>query len=523
MQTSALNAILTRAAATHGSKTVANWFQRDESITYQQLAEKVNLVSHALTQWGVTPQSHIAVMMPSCAESMSLWLAIARVGAVMTPVNQAYQADELHYILHNSDAEYLFIDASYQPLLEQMSEPLPLLKQVCVIGSCPQLRSDQMAWTELLAKACAHEAVAQQPIHANALFSIQYTSGTTGKPKGCMLSQEYWVRLASVAAEVGAERDLENCLIWAPFYYMDGQWQMLMTMLLGGTAHIANKMSLSQFGYWLGEYQINYCTLPEPFMQNLDEAAVQDWPLRMVNTFAWRPHNIEKLQRMFGPIGRDGFGMTEVGGVTSTHAETDIQAHKGTCGQLIDALVKTTIRNQHGEPVQPGQQGELWVNNQHMLQGYYKNQQANIDAFVDGWFRTGDLARIDKQGYMYITGRLKEMIKRSGENISAREVEATILQQPLVAEVAVVGVPDITRKEEVKAFVLLKDEDQANEALAVSIISQCKASLAAYKVPRYIEFITELPRTPTRKVAKHELNKRPVMAANDSWDVSKWR
>jgi len=522
MKTSALHSILTHAAAAHGDKTMANWFQRGESITYQQLEHQVKLVSQALTQWGITQQSHVALMMPSCVESLSLWFAIAKIGAVMTPVNQAYQADELHYILQNSDAEYLFVDAAYQPLMTKMPAPVSTLKKTCVVGECEHLGPNQTPWLELTGKTLITEAVVDEVITPDALFSIQYTSGTTGQPKGCMLSQEYWVRLATVAAQVGQDRQLDHCLIWAPFYYMDGQWQILMTMLLGGTAHIVNQMSLTQFGSWLDDYQINYCTLPEPFIQTLDETQIPDRPLRMVNTFAWRPHNIEKLQRMYGPIGRDGFGMTEVGGVTSTKATTDIQLHKGTCGQLIDEKVKITIRDEHGFQVEQNQQGELWVNNQHMLQGYYKNAKANAESFVDGWFRTGDLARMDADGYMYITGRLKEMIKRSGENISAREVEAKIMQHPAVAEVAVVGVPDPKRKEEVKAFVILKEQRHATQSSAASIVNHCLASLAVFKVPRYIEFISELPRTPTRKVAKHELKGIGLDNSSLSWDVSKW-
>lgn len=520
MQNSPLNAQLNSAAATHGNKMLANWFQRNESITYQQLADQVVLVTSALRQLGVTPESHIAVMMPSCPQSLSLWFAIANIGAVMTPVNQAYQAEELHYVLDNSDAEYLFIDGSYQPLLVEMSAQPVKLKKVCVVGLCSQLSLGQLAWTDLLATPCTVKAL--EMTEPNALFSIQYTSGTTGLPKGCMLSQDYWMRLATVAAKVGSERRLDNCLIWAPFYYMDGQWQMLMTMLLGGTAHIVNKMSLKQFGGWLDEYQINYCTLPEPFMQSLDETEKPTWPLRMVNTFAWRPHNIAKLNRMYGPIGRDGFGMTEVGGITSTTDQTDFEVHTGTCGQVMDDLVKITIRDEQGQEVSENQQGELWVNNQHMLQGYYKNPKANAESFSDGWFKTGDLARIDADGYMYITGRIKEMIKRSGENISAREVEAKILQHELVGEVAIIGVPDLKRKEEVKAYVLLKDVSHVNEATAQLLINHCKSTLAAFKVPRYIEFIDELPRTPTRKVAKHELKNWPIVAMQGSWDSSDW-
>ena len=204
------------------------------------------------------------------------------------------------------------------------------------------------------------------------LFSIQYTSGTTGFPKGCMLTQHYWLHLGQLGAKLTHNKILENLLIWQPFFYMDGQWQLIMTMELGATAYIANKMSLTQFGDWLEHHQIHYTALPEPFIAGLDETQEYPWDLRLVSTFLYQKHNIEKLRRMFGPIGRDAFGMTEVGGVTAMPLDADLQRYDGSCGKAMDDSIQICIMNEHNQKLSAGERGQLCIKRPHMLLGYYE-------------------------------------------------------------------------------------------------------------------------------------------------------
>jgi acyl-coenzyme A synthetase/AMP-(fatty) acid ligase len=179
--------------------------------------------------------------------------------------------------------------------------------------------------------------------------------------------------------------------------------------------------------------------------------------------------------------------------------------------------------NEHNQKLSAGERGQLCIKRPHMLLGYYERPDANKEAFFNGWFRSGDLAYIDEDGFLYITGRIKEMIKRSGENISAREVESVLAQHPSVSESAVVGVPDELRKEELKAFIILNNNKLGTQDTAQTILKHCESKLAAFKVPRYVEFIRDLPRTPTRKIAKHKLADHAISGNDHSWDTQAWK
>ncbi len=514
-----LDKFLWRCVERYGDHKLGHWFQEDTQLSYKELGEKVLIASAGLNDLGVGTGTHVAAMLPSCPTNLISWFALARLGSVLTPVNQSYKAEELAYILENSEAEYLIIDSQYLPLLDEINLSKLPLKHTIVHGSPAP---DHHHWQQMMALAKGKEAPSR-PMNEKKLFSIQYTSGTTSFPKGCMLTQQYWLHLGQVGAELTKNKILKNLLVWQPFYYMDGQWQFIMSMELGATAYIANKMSLTHFGSWLERYQIHYTALPEPFLSGLDEKQSYPWKLRLVSTFLYQKHNIEKLRRLFGNIGRDAFGMTEVGGVTAMPINADLDRYGGSCGKVINSDIEICIMDENMQQLGANKRGELCIKRPHMLLGYYKREDTNQEAFVDGWFRSGDLAHIDEDGYLYIAGRLKEIIKRSGENISAREVESILTQHPAVYEAAVVGVPDELRKEEAKAFIILNNEQQETKDIAQTILKHCQEKLADFKVPRYVEFIRELPRTPTRKIAKHKLVDHAISGNDHSWDTQTWQ
>ena len=510
-----LDLFLHDAVHRFGSRDVAHWVLSGERLSYDELAQKVRACATGLSRLGVGTGTHVAVMLPSCPAGTITWFALARLGAVLIPLNPSYVSSELAFALSNADAEALIIDASLSHHLQ--SDDVRALNLPLIIPHGEKTAS-HTNWHDLLMHG---EDTAPQPMQDNGLFSIQYTSGTTGRPKGCMLTQAYWDHFRAAArAEFGAH-EIRSTLIWSPFFYMDAQWQLLLSMHSGATAHIVEKMSLSKLPEWLDQFQVNYFSFPEPFIQSLSEAETYDWPLKFVNTFAWRSHNIEKLRRLFGPIGRDAFGMTEVGGVAASPTDLDVSRRAGSCGTPLDGC-QIRIVDADGNEVPAGQLGELLVITPKMLLGYYNNPTVTGESFAGQWFRTGDLASIDQDGFLYIKGRLKEMIKRSGENIAAREVEAAILRHPAVQEAAVVGVPDPLRKEEVKAFIILNEGSNATEDLAKSIAAHCDNYLAAFKRPRYIEFTADFPRTATRKVAKHQLAELPPVKGQKAWDQNDW-
>ena len=519
MSANPLDRFLWQCVERYSERTLGHWFQENSKLSYKELGEKVLAASAGLHELGIGTGTHVAAMLPNCPANLISWFALARLGAILTPVNNSYQADELAYVLNNSNAEFLIIDGQYLALLDKIDTKKLALKHTVVHGAPSDKHSH---WQQMLALHEGSDAPAL-PMNEQDLFSIQYTSGTTGFPKGCMLTQHYWLHLGQLGAKLTHNKILENLLIWQPFFYMDGQWQLIMTMELGATAYIANKMSLTQFGDWLEHHQIHYTALPEPFIAGLDETQEYPWDLRLVSAFLYQKHNIEKLRRMFGPIGRDAFGMTEVGGVTAMPLDADLQRYDGSCGKAMDDSIQICIMNEHNQKLSAGERGQLCIKRPHMLLGYYERPDANKEAFFNGWFRSGDLAYIDEDGFLYITGRIKEMIKRSGENISAREVESVLAQHPSVSESAVVGVPDELRKEELKAFIILNNNKLGTQDTAQTILKHCESKLAAFKVPRYVEFIRDLPRTPTRKIAKHKLADHAISGNDHSWDTQAWK
>ena len=223
--------------------------------------------------------------------------------------------------------------------------------------------------------------------------------------------------------------------------------------------------------------------------------------LRYINAFGWSPEGIAEAEERFGLIARDSFGMTEIGaGMMMPHAATH-KLQSRSCG-LPAPFREVRVVDADGQPCPPGTPGELQVRGRSILWGYYKNPAANAGAFDGGWFRTGDLFTQDAEGYLRIVGRIKDMIRRSGENISAREVEAVANAYPDVEESAAVPVPDPLRKEEVKIYLKLRDGVSADSFDMAAFLVHCATHLAAFKVPRFVAFIDTFPRTASHKIAK---------------------
>jgi acyl-CoA synthetase (AMP-forming)/AMP-acid ligase II len=493
-------------AATFGSQVAGHWFEDARRLTFRELDETADRLASALGAIGVRKGSHVAVMLPNVPETMITWTAIARIGAVMVPININYTSTELTFVLTDSDAQYLVIDETCLAALEGMgARPAMLVdRNIVVLGAAT---GDRRQWAAL-ASSGAYPFAPPVPVGASDLLNIQYTSGTTGFPKGCMLTHEYWIRTGhSLAFSRGDPGRIANVLVWAPFYYMDGMWQILSSFFLGATAHVARRMSISHFFGWLREFRIHSCTFPEPALKAFPPSAADDeLELKYVYAFGWRAESKRQAERRFGCCARDAYGMTELGTATITPLSAGEKNFERTCG-LPAPERRLKIVDENGQEVARGETGELWVSGPGIMWGYYKRPAANAEVFRGEWFRTGDIFRQDADGYYYIIGRLKDSVRRSGENIAAREVEAVLNEMEAVLESAIVAVPDEKRGEEVKALVRLREGVPRQDCPPDQIIAHCARHLAAFKIPRYIAFVDDFPRTPTGKVAKQRLVK----------------
>ena len=508
-------ALLDEAAAAVPERMAWRFIDSGETATYREVRAMVNRIAAGLHRLGVRKGTHVAVMVPNVPQFPVTWLAIGRLGAVMVPVNVSYTARELDYIVNDGEAEYLVIDAAFLPTFDAMTRrPAHLADARVIVVGRP--RAGQHDWQAL------HDAgdaafQAPEPVGLDDLLNIQYTSGTTGFPKGVPQAQRYWI----TQSKINAFRDglaYERILISTPFYYMDPQWLLLMTFHQRATAFIAAKQSASQYTAWLRTWKIHFSLMPaEVMFKNPPATDDGDNETRRVNVYGLRKEIHAAVEARFNVNAREAFGMTELGSATYMPLEVEDMTGSGSCG-IAGPFRQCRVVDPEGREVPRGEIGEMVVRGSGIIKGYFNQPEATRDAFHDDWFRTGDLFRQDQRGYFFIVGRVKEMIRRSSENIPAREVESVLKDMPEIVEAAVMPVPDDLRKEEVKAYVILVPGLTRIEVPPEAIIAHARKYLAPFKLPRYIEYRSEFPRTPSNKIRKPALLKEKPDLRADSWD-----
>jgi crotonobetaine/carnitine-CoA ligase len=508
-------ALLDEAAAEIPDGVAWRFIDSGETATYAQVKASVDRLASGLHRLGVRKGTHVAVMIPNLPEFPITWLAISRLGAVMVPVNVTYTPRELEYVVTDAAASHLVIHDTFMPVLDGVAARPEALRDahVVVVGTP---RAGRSSWQAL------HDGGdpafrAPEPVGLDDLLNIQYTSGTTGFPKGVMQAQRYWI----TQSRINAFRDglrYERLLISTPFYYMDPQWLLLMAFHQRATAFVAARQSTSRYTEWLRTWRIQFSLMPaEVMFKNPPSPDDGVNETRRVNVYGLRKEIHAAIEARFDVNAREAYGMTELGSATFMPLEADDMIGSGSCG-IAGPYRQCRVVDGEGRDVPRGEVGEMVVRGSGILLGYWNRPDATRDAFFGDWFRTGDLFRQDERGYFYIVGRVKEMIRRSSENIAAREVEAVLKDMTEIVEAAVIGVPDELRKEEVKAYVLLQPGMTRDDVPPEAILAHARARLAPFKVPRYIEYRTEFPRTPSNKIRKPELVKEKPDLRADSWD-----
>jgi crotonobetaine/carnitine-CoA ligase len=509
-----IGALLDDACAAAPDAPAWNFFESDERATYREVRDAVVRLANGLHARGVRKGTRVAVMLPNVAAMPTTWLALARLGAVMVPVNTAYTPRELEYVIVDSDASHLVIDAECLPALDGLAELPPALAppRVYVVGA---RRAGYASWAGLMEGQPAEPAFAVA-VDRDDLMNIQYTSGTTGFPKGCLLTHRYWLLLAKVQGEHDGRR-YTRVMAANPFFYMTPQWLLLLVFYTRGTLFVARRLSGSRYIGWIREHRIEFCLFPEAAYKQPPRPDDADNAIVRVSTYGFPKHEQKRLEERYDFVAREAFGMTEVGTALYIPIDAPEMVGSGSCGRP-EPFRECRIADEQGNTLPVGAVGELLVRGPGLLQGYYKKPEATAAAFHGDWFRTGDLFRQDEHGYFHIVGRVKDMIRRSGENIAAREVEEVILGLPQVAEAAAVPVPDDRRGEEVKALVVLQPGVSVGDLPPARLLEHCRGGLAPFKVPRYVAYVAALPKTGSNKIAKAELRKQANPTAG-CWDA----
>lgn len=512
---------------------------RDLRMTYEELNRQSRLVARGLMALGIEKGDHIAVWTTNVPEWVQVQFGTGKMGAPIVTVNTNYRASELEYLLKQSDSKTIILIEQYRdhsfintlqelcPELEHcepgnlQSKRLPLLKNVILIGE--NKYPGVLNWSDVLSAA---EQVTedqldtrQETLRHDDVINIQYTSGTTGFPKGVMLSHYNLVNNAVNIAECMNLTYEDRLCIPVPFFHCFGC--VIGTLAIttsGGTMVPVQEFSPEEV---LRTVEIERCTalhgVPTMFISELNLPNFSSFNLSTLRTGVMAGSNcpIEVMKAVIEKMGmRDVticYGQTESSPViTQTRVDDPLNLKVETVGRALPNLEVKIVNPDTNEEVLPNEQGELCTRGYHVMTGYYRNpEETSIAIDSENWLHTGDLATMDEAGYIRVTGRLKDMIIRGGENLYPREIEEFLYTHPKIFDVQVAGVPDPVYGEEAAAWIILRDCEQAT---AEDIRDFCRDKISRQKIPRHIFFIDCFPMTASGKVQKYKLREDFVAA-----------
>jgi fatty-acyl-CoA synthase len=507
-------------------------------MTWAEFDAAVDRAARGLLALGFEPSQHFGVWATNVPEWVLLQFATARIGVVLVNINPAYRTTELKYALRQSDVRGLalvdsFKSSNYFDMLYEAcpelavsppgdlnSETFPELKWVVSLRGDP--RPGMLPWGELLARA---ERVSQSRLdEVSASLSpqdpinIQYTSGTTGNPKGAMLSHRNILLNGYYAGENQGLSHTDRVCIPVPLYHCFGCVLGTLCCVAHGAAMVFPAESF-QPGATLAAIEQERCTaiygVPTMFIAQFEH---EDYPKRDMSSLrtgimAGSPCPIELMKRVTQEMGAReitiGYGQTEASPlITQTRTDDPIELRVGTVGRTIPGFEAKIVDVETGEDLGDGRPGEFCGRGHGVMIGYYNMPEKTAEAIDSkGWLHTGDLALREPNGYYRITGRLRDMIIRGGENIYPREIEERLYQHPAVMEVQVCGIPDRRLGEEVLAWVKLKSGQQVTEA---ELCAFCRETLAHFKTPRHWKFVDSFPTTVTGKIQKFRIREQAI-------------
>jgi fatty-acyl-CoA synthase len=474
------------------------------TTTYRQMATDAAALAGGLHDRGVGRGDVVALLAYNSPEFLATVFAANYLGAVAMPINWRLAPPEVRYILEHSEARALVCDDALVPLADEATKGMEaLLVRVCTSPAAPD------GWTPFETLTVVPNRSACATVAADDVHRLMYTSGTTGRPKGVMITHANlaWKNLAHIV-EFGFTGD-DLGLASGPLYHV-GALDLTTTSLIaaGATTIIHRSFEASEVvdelersrvtTVWLAPAMVN-AIMALPGIEQRDLTSVR----LVINGGEKMPIPlIERLQRTFPSAWfADAYGLTEtVSGDTFLDRDS-ILTQLGSVGRPC-LYLELDIWDEVGAPVPAGERGEIVMRGPKVFKGYWRDPEATAAAFAGGWFHTGDIGHRDEDGYLYIVDRLKDMIVSGGENIASSEVERVLYEQEEVLEAAVVGRPDDRWGEVPVAFVVVRP---GSTLTADGLLEHCRVRLARYKVPKAVTFIDALPRNPSGKVLKREL------------------
>jgi acyl-CoA synthetase (AMP-forming)/AMP-acid ligase II len=477
----------------------------DASVTSRQLNSRASQVANGFQQEGIARETRIAILSKNTPVFYELLVGAERSGAVLVPINYRLSAREILFILDDTRAEVLFVSSELEPVFRQIEASAKTVKK-CIVIDAPE---GYEAW-----RGSQDDRDLHRPVAGDEVSMQMYTSGTTGTPKGVLLTHANIVAaLRSAAAAWGPWHDRDVLLVCLPQYHIGASIWGIVGLWLGVPGVLMREFVPAEALRLVQIHRITKTQLAAVMMRMmLDDPSKAETDLSCLDLIIYgaSPAPLELIRRArteFGCGIAQGYGMTETAG-SLTYLEP--RDHEHEIGERLKSAgrpmegVEIRIVDPQGATLPTGSIGEVICRSAQVTPGYWKLPDATGQSLRDGWFHTGDVGRVDFDGYLYICDRLKDMIVSGGENIYPAEVEAVLSAHPAVQEVAVFGVPDERWGESPKAIVVLKANANAS---ADSLIEFVRARLAHYKAPRSVEYVASLPRNASGKVLKRELRR----------------
>ena len=501
--------ILLRSAARHPDRRVLRF--RQKNYTYRELNETVNRCAHGLLELGLRKGDRVAILSHNSDHFIICWWALMKIGAIVTPVNWMLKAEEIRYIVDHAEARAFFVEDS---LVQNVVDIKDALHTVQTFGSIHLTGSPVPGdWMNIEA-LWRDERPATEPqaeILHDDVATLLYTSGTEAAPKGVMNTHLNFVStIPSAQADLLLRRD-DVMLGGIPLYHVAGMWMFKACCALGALTLLEYVPDLGEILELTHEERVTrWCWPVTVYINLLNMPGFEKYDLKSLRVcqFFGSPAPPTLLARwrevVPGVVFMNSYGQTEMTPLGSTISGQELDARPGSVGRSM-LPVELKIFGPDDTERPRGEVGEIVARGPNIMSGYYKEAEKTARTHRGGWHHTGDLGRMDEEGYLYFVDRLKDMIKTGGENVASADVEVSLFRHPKISDVAVIGLPDEVWGEAITAVVVPAPGQSLEEQ---EIIAWCRANMARYKVPKRVMVVDQLPRNPSGKVLKRDLRRK---------------
>ena len=523
-------------------------YYQNYQVTYQEFLEHTLKTASLFHDLGVRRGDRVCLLLPNGRESLYSWMGLSRLGAICVPINTAYKQAETAYIINNAEAKVLLSHHTLREVAQEAAQGCPSLDDKLMVSDGGETYPGWRDFWPLLRAASPLKPIEMDEVQPEDVSMLVYTSGTTGNPKGVMITHQMYVAAGQGFATWTGATSEDRFFTCLPHFHANVQYYSTMGSLAAGASLIlTDRFSASRFFGQVRESKatvVNFIGMMMPVL--LKQPASDQDRDNSVRLFYGSPalalEVIHEFEERFGAEVIIGFGSTETCyGTVGRLGEPHRQGSSGPPRWHPDPRFQNELRivDDDERPLPPGEVGEVTLRSPAVMPGYWRDPERTRETLRDGWLYTGDLGRLDEDGYLYYVDRKKDMIRRRGENISPQEVEDVIRTHPGVLYCAVIAVPSELGEDDVKVYVVPRrhrrspenesplqepghgGEDEEAPMKPEDVVHWCAERLAYFKVPRYVEFRDDLPRTPSLRVRKDVLRREREDLTSGCFDREK--